>query len=278
VFESISRSWQILGETWGVLRKDKELMLFPVLSGIVTIIVVLSFIIPFLFLGLSASFSQESAVILAFIFYFVTSAVVIFFNAALIGCAHIRLTGGNPTFSDGIRIAMRHIPAILSWALVAATIGLILRILSNRAGFIGRIIIALIGGIWSLVTFFVIPVLVIEDKGVFDAIRESWELFRKTWGENVVGQVSLAVVFCIPAFVGVLVVFATLLTGNMALFAVAIASFAIMLVVLVIIFSALNGIFVAALYRYAKSGTVPSALSPGLVQGAFARKSGGGTI
>lgn len=253
-------------------------MLFPVLSGIVTIIVVLSFIIPFLFLGLSASFSQESAVILAFIFYFVTSAVVIFFNAALIGCAHIRLTGGNPTFSDGIRIAMRHIPAILSWALVAATIGLILRILSNRAGFIGRIIIALIGGIWSLVTFFVIPVLVIEDKGVFDAIRESWELFRKTWGENVVGQVSLAVVFCIPAFVGVLVVFATLLTGNMALFAVAIASFAIMLVVLVIIFSALNGIFVAALYRYAKSGTVPSALSPGLVQGAFARKSGGGTI
>lgn len=176
---------------------DRKLLVFPLLSGFVTIIVIASFVLPLIFSGgaLSLTTNTLAGVILLFLFYLVTYFVVIFFNVGLISCVYARLQGKDMSVRDGLSAATRNAGAILIWAVIAATVGLILRMIEDRAGAIGGIATALVGGAWSLVTLFVVPVFVFEGKGVVPAIAESWSLFKKTWGESVIGTLSISFIF-----------------------------------------------------------------------------------
>ena len=278
MFESIGRSWALVKASGKILMEDKKLLVFPLISGIVTLIVVLSFVLPLLLSGavLGQAISGPMWFLYLFLFYVVSYFVVIFFNTGLITCVSARLQGRDATVGEGISNAMRHIGPILAWAVIAATVGIILRTIQNRSGTLGRIAVAIAGGVWSLVTMFVIPVLVLEDKGVVDAIKESVALFRKTWGESVVGSFSIGLIFGAIAAVGLLFVFAAFFTGNMAVMILAVALFLVLVAVVSVVSSAMQGIFVTALYTYAKTGNVPLAFDRGLIAGAFVQKGGQG--
>jgi len=276
MFESIGRSWELVKASWRILSQDKKLLVFPLLSGIFTLIVVASFILPLVLSG--ALLGQVTAgpapwYVLLFLFYVVTYFVAIFFNTALITCVHALLQGRETSITEGLSNAVRHIGPILLWATIAATVGIILRTIQDRAGFIGRIAVAIVGGIWSLVTIFVVPVLILEDKGVVDAIRESVALFRKTWGESVVGSVSIGLIFGAIVVVGLLGVFAALLfTRSLGVMILAVGLFIVLLAVVSVVASAMQGIFVTALYTYAKTGNVPTGFGKGVLENAFVPK------
>jgi hypothetical protein len=278
MFESIGRSWELVKASGKILMEDKKLLVFPLISGIVTILVVLSFILPLILSGgvMGQAISGPMWFLYLFLFYVVSYFVVIFFNTGLITCVSARLQGRDATVSEGISNAIRHIVPILVWAVIAATVGIILRTIQNRSGTLGRIALAIAGGIWSLVTMFVIPVLVLEDKGVVDAMKESVALFRKTWGESVVGSFSIGIIFGAIAAVGLLFVLAAFFTGNIAVMIPAIALFVLLVAVVSVVSSAMQGIFVTALYTYAKTGNVPVAFDRGLIAGAFVPKGGQG--
>jgi hypothetical protein len=269
---TIGRSIDLLKNTWQVLTLDKELLLFPVMSGLVTLLIVITFILPVLFLGILGTINGFGPVVwllTLFFFYFISYAVVIFFNTGLIACATIRFSGGDPTVRDGIRFALDHLGKILSWALVAGTVGLILNLLSRRSGLIGRIIIAIIGIVWSLATFLVIPVMVFEEKGVFEAIQGSWNLLKRTWGENIIVNFGLGILF-IPAVLLFVVTIFSMMTGNLLLVMVLIALTVITFVIAGILHATLQGIFIAALYLFATTGKVPRYMRSDLIRGAFA--------
>ncbi len=280
---TFSRSIDLLKNTWQVLTMDKELLLFPVMSGLVTILIVLTFILPMLFMGILGElvwYGPVAWLFAFFLFYFVSYAVVIFFNTGLIACATIRFSGGDPTVRDGIRFSLDNLDKILTWALVAATVGLILNLLSRRSGLIGRIIIAIIGIVWSLATFLVIPVMVFEDKGVVSAISESWELLKKTWGENIIVNFGLGILFIPPVLLMFITIF-SVMAGNLPLVMVMIALTIITFVIAGILHATLQGIFVAALYQYATTGTIPRYMRSDLIRGAFVPETprpGGGII
>ncbi len=201
--------------------------------------------------------------------------VVIFFNTALISCVNARLNGAEMSVREGLASASRHLPSILAWALISATVGIILHLVEQRAGILGRIATAIAGGVWSLVTFFVVPVLVLEDKGVLDSVKESVSLIKRTWGESIVGSGSIMLIFVaigLVAFVGLL---GTLALGNMMVFGLALGLFLILVVGLAVVAAAMQGIFVTALYTYARTGTVPSAFSRDLIEHAFVPKQAG---
>ena len=270
---TFTRSWQLVKESWNVLSKDKELLVFPLISGIAVILIIASFILPLLFSGVLGSIVGPVAwIILLFVFYFVTYFVVIFFNTALIAAAHIRLSGGNPTIRDGLSQAAGHLRQIAAWALISATVGLVLSAIRNRAGAVGSIASGILGTAWSLVTFFVIPVMIFEEKGVVDAIKESMSLFRRTWGENIVGSIGLGLVM-FPAIIMLFAVIAAAMAGGAFIIPVA-ALFVLILGVTGVLYSALRGIFTAALYSYARTGQVPEAFSGELIAGAFRQKGG----
>jgi len=277
MFESVSRSFTLIKESWRVISLDKEILLFPVLSGVALLVILLSFVLPALFLSSSrATFSGGLLLVGLFLFYLLCYFVVIYFNTALITCARIRLTGGNPVFMDGIRNANAHFISIFIWAMISATVGLVLHLLQERAGIIGQIVIGLIGAAWSLITYFAIPVMIFEEKGPVDAIKESASLFRKTWGETLIGQVSIGIVFVILAVVGMIPVALALMSGSFTLFLILLAIFIIYIAILMVIGSGLQGVYNTALYLYATTGNVPEAYSKELIANAFAPKQVGG--
>lgn len=272
---TFSRSVQIFKESFEVLKQDKELVLFPIISGVITILITASFMLPlaFLFANDSGEFKMNPFYyVVIFILYLLGYFVVIFFNTGLIACAHIRLNGGNPRFGDGLNFAMNNLGKIFGWSLVSATVGLILRIIRDRGGILGAIVAGLVGVAWNLLTFFVIPVMIFENAGVFDSIKRSSLLFKKTWGENVVLRFSVGFIIFLLAMVGVVPIALAVLTKS-AVIIIAIAAVVVMYwAVLGVLSASLNGIFAAALYNYATTGTVPSAYSPELIAGAFEQK------
>ena len=278
------RSWQLVKLCWGVLGQDKELVVFPIVSSIAVVIVTATFIVPGFFTGYSDAFggSQDqsipaSAWLLLILFYLVQYFVIIFFNAALVSAAMVRLKGGDPTLGDGLRGAWSHIGAILGWAAIAATVGLLLNLLRERGGIGGAILAALGGVAWNVITFLVLPVLVIEGVGPVGAIKRSATLLKKTWGEQIIGNAGIGLVFGLGAVlvgiagvaVGVLIISAGATWAGVAVLVVTILA----VVILAMLGSTLHGIYSAALYQYAVGGDT-GVFTAEVMEGAFRPKKG----
>src|SRR6266852_4332296 len=185
---TIRRSYGIFRESLQVLAKDKEILVFPLLSGIVTIVAFVSMVFAGYTSGVYQHLQKHDPVTYAvlFVWYFVSWFIVLFFNVAVIHCASIRLRGGDPTIADGFRAATQHLGRIAAWAFVSATVGVILRFLADRAGFIGKIIIGLLGAAWSIATYFIVPVMIFEKRTLRDSVAQSTQLIAKTWGESLI--------------------------------------------------------------------------------------------
>jgi hypothetical protein len=276
-----ARSWALARASLGVLRSDKELLVFPMISAVAVVLVIASFALPVFGLELYKGLAGEDGItaggyLLAFLFYLVQYFVIFFFNSALVGAAMIRLDGGDPTVADGLRIARGKWARILGYAAIAATVGLLLRMVEERAGFIGRIVIGLVGVAWTLATFLAVPVLVARDVGPVDAVKESASLLGRTWGENLIGNGGLGLVMMLLNLVVVLVFggLAFAFAGNgMATLAVAMVVLgALVLLGLALVQSALSGIYSAALYRFAVMGDAPQGFDAVLLRDAFQRK------
>jgi len=257
-----ARSWALVKLCWRVLQQDKELVVFPIVSTIGVLIVTVSFVVPGFFTGFWQDVSDNgvgvSFWVLVVLFYLVEYLVIVFFNAALVSAAIIRLGGGDPTLGDGLRGAWSHIGAILGYAAIAATVGLALQMLRERAGFAGAIIAALGGMAWTIITFLVIPVLVVEGVGPITAIKRSAGLLKKTWGEQIIGSAGIGLVFGLISLavavigigLGVLVMSAGIAVLGIAVIAVAV----IAIIVISLLGATLRGIYSAALYEYAVGG------------------------
>ncbi len=262
--EKFERSWQIMRASWDVLRQDKEILVFPVLSGIALILIMASFAVPVLALGgietvqrIARHNGTVGNLVVLFAFYFINYFVVIFFNTAIVACATIRMRGGNPTVGDGLQASGARLFEIAGWALVSASVGMVLRMIEERSKFVGRIVAGLLGMAWGITSYLVIPILVNERKGPMEAFQESARLLKKTWGEELIGGFSFGLVFFVLSLPAILLIAGGAASGKgfLALSFVALA--VIYIVTLSVLQAALQGIFQAALYQYAKKGETP---------------------
>jgi len=256
----ISRGWQLTKLSFGVIRKDKEILLFPVISGLVLIAIAASFFIPwFLTTDFSGGSANISLVFYIFwaIFYFISFTISTFFTVAMMGCAMMRLEGGDPTFSYGMRFAADRIKYIVEWALVAATVGLILRAIEQRSGLIGKIIIGIIGIAWTIATYFVLPVLAFEKLTPFKAMKRSASVLKSSWGEALFSNLGIGLIFFLLALVGVVVMFLGiyLIVVTSVLIGIVLCIVAVLYwVFLAILSSAVHAVLMTALYRFATTG------------------------
>ena len=280
MFARFGRSVDLAKASFGVLRSDKELLIFPLVSFIVLVLVSISFFVPFCALG-GVSIPNDGgslpivAYVVLFLFYLVSYTVTFFFNTALVGAALIRLDGGDPTLGDGFRIALSRLPQIVGYALIAATVGMVLRAISERAGIIGTIIAGLIGFAWNVATFLVVPVLAVEGIGPIAAIKRSGGLLRQTWGEQIIGNVGIGLLFGLLSFVVIVVgvlAMVLLFQTSVGLGFVALVVMLLALGIIGLIGSAVSGIYVASLYRYATKGNGGTMFSPADLSGAFRQR------
>lgn len=278
MFDKFSRSWELVKASASVLRSDKELMLFPLISGVATLVVLATFLIPMFALRIFEGGNVGvGGALFGFLFYFCQYSVIIFFNCALVGAAMIRLDGGDPTLADGFAAAKARIPSILGYAAIAATVGVLLQALKSRDNnFLVRLIGSGLGAAWTLATFLVVPVLVSRNVGPIDALKQSVALLKKTWGENAIGNVGIGAAFGLITFAVVLVGIGLAFAAAQVSMGLAIAVGALFLIgvlLLGVYQAALSGIYSAALYRYAVSHETPAAFQGVRLEQAFAQKS-----
>jgi hypothetical protein len=277
-----ARTWALMEASWRVLMLDKELLLFPLLSAIATGLVSLTFIWPlaqdqaWLQSGDAASeYEQFVACTRLFLFYVCTYFTVVFFNASLITSVHLRLTGKNPTLMDGMRGAWARKGEIFWWVLLAATVGLLLNTMKERSKGIVSLLFGALGVAWSLLTYFVVPILVVEGKGPVEAVKESAAMIRQRWGEELIGGISfggISLFFTLPAFAVAMfgvgyVVNGALVSGLLLIGAAMIYGFLLSLTM-----TTLSSIFHVAVYHYARTGSVPLGFDAALLQAAFVKK------
>lgn len=187
--------------SFAVLKENRQLILFPVLSGISMVLVISSFAVVAL---ASAGWDVESFrdtdrydvlnYVVVFLYYLVNYFIIVFFNTALVHCTHLYFMGEEVTIKKGLQFSMSRIGAIFAWAAFAATVGTALRLLQDNLGRIGKIIVGLIGIVWSVATFFVVPVIAYENAGPLAAFKRSTELMKEKWGESLAANFSFGLV------------------------------------------------------------------------------------
>ena len=264
MFNTLGNTWQITKLSWRVLQQDRELIFFPIMGTIGAAIV--GAIAAGVFYGsgtfdrLGSGETEFSGVDLAIalLAYFGSLFIVIFCNAALIAAARERLEGGDPNIASGIRAVRGLWLTILGWTLITGTVGLILQALQSMARenshgvmrIVAMIVVALLQTAWAYITFFVIPVLVVERIGPISAIRRSSSLLRQSWGEQLTASFSFFIIYllallvvAIPVVVLVFVWPVGAIIVGVILGGIAVASVA-----------AMEGIFKAALYEWVSEG------------------------
>jgi hypothetical protein len=212
------------------------------------------------------------AYLVLFTFYLVNYFVIVFFNSGLVACAIIRFKGGDPTVADGFRAAMNRLPQLFAWALVSATVGVVLRVIESRSERAGQFAAALLGAAWSLATYFVVPVLVVEKAGPIEATKRSLQVIRRSWGESISANFSMGIIFFLLSLVGLVPLFfgiMLLANSQVVLGAVLLFCGILSLIAISLVSSALNSILIAGLYLYASEGSVPSAFDNNLLRNAF---------
>lgn len=276
--ERIRRSWELAKESARILRSDKELLALPLFGMVVTLLVLAAF-------GGSAWFSLRETVdaagttsyepsgltyAIGVAGYLTLTIVGTYFTATLVSGAHQRLTGGEPSLGSALGGATRRLPEIIGWGLLAGTVGLVLQVIADR-GFVGRIVANLLSFGWQVLTFLAVPVVVVEGLGPVASLRRCTDLFKQTWGENLTAQLGFGAIGFLAVLPGILL--GVLIGLVVPLLGIALA--VVWVVVASLVVSALNGVFRAALYHYATTGSAPAGFSTEAMTNAFAPKRGG---
>ena len=264
-FATIGRGWEMSKLSMGVVKKDPELMVYMILAGLMSLACLVGMSIP-QFLEMEWAVNPDgsftsSYLMFSFVGYMLLSIVVVFWNCAIIANANIRLTGGNPSFADGISAAVKRLPIIVLWGIIAGTVGLLLKALEgavrssdNGGAQALAAIVHLIGGLaWWVMTFFMLPHLILEGKPVGQSLKASKDMFFRTWGENITSGLGIGLVgFLIGIPLVVLTIALTVAIGPAGLLVGA-----ILLGLLVAWVNAAEQVAVVALYRFATDGKMP---------------------
>ncbi len=257
----IGRGWQLTKVSFGVIRKDKELLLFPFLGTLLSGLAWGGWLAGVFFLDIAFIDQLESEFVYLyyafyFLFFFLTAFFAVYFQAAVVGSALIRLEGGHPSVGDGFRQANKHVGKLFKWAIVTATVGLILRAVRSQGGVIGRIIAGALGITWALASYMAIPVIVSEGLGPWAALKRSASLFRKAWGETLVGGLGMGLILLLLGFIGVIPVVVGLYVGTFTSILIGLGAAAVYWFFIFLLWGAAWPVLSAVLYRYAATGEV----------------------
>jgi len=275
-FERLENGWKLTMSSFKILKANKQLIIFPVLSGISLVLIIGSF-----FVAAMANNGWELETVgelngsaeyyaMIFLFYLVNYFVVVFFNMALIHCTRLYFRGEEVSVKAGLQFSMSRIGAIFSWAVFAATVGLILKTIQENSGIIGKIITGIIGIVWTVTTFFVVPVIAYENLGPIGAFKRSAQMMKEKWGQSIVAGFSFGLI----QFLAILIIGIPLfLLGSSISPFLGIALAVAGAFIVMAIISAAQTIFISAVYHNI-NGDITEHFNQQLVDGLFVPKSG----
>ncbi|WP_069132173.1 DUF6159 family protein [Rhodohalobacter halophilus] len=261
-----SATWSLMKSSLLILLEDKKMLLFPIFSGICTLAIGLTFIVPIVFqqglniFGFLDALPEAMMFITIFMFYLLTYFVMIFFNSGAVLYAIKHIKGEQPTFGDVFQQLRDRIGHILGWTAIAATVGLIINTIENQSDWVGKIVAGLIGLSWTVTSFMVIPVLIVEQKGPIEALKESAGMLKKSWGEQLIGHFSFGLIFTALLMGAAIVTIPLFLLGDIFIL-IALTILILFGLTLGILQWILQSIFMATLYLYVREQRLPGSFT-----------------
>lgn len=260
IFTRLSNGWRICLSSFAILKENKRLIFFPLLSYVSLLLIFGSFAALVLWISggmpdfVKTKISGVSYAIF-FVYYLVSYFVLLFFNTALVYCSRAYFRSEKVSVAAALRFGLSRIRPIFSWAVVAATAGFVLRLIQENIGFVGRILTGAIGLVWSISSFFVIPVIAYENLGPLEAYKRSAVLMKQKWGESPGATFSFGLI----QFIAVLLVTTPFfLTGLFINLYLGIAFAALGLFFVIAVMSAAEIIFIGAVYHDINGGFAKS--------------------
>lgn len=271
----------LFAETFRFFWADKEMLFVPIIALVAQLFIlgvaVVAVCIPagmFAEGGENIPLSTPEYVAL-FVLYVVSAFVLAFSQAVITHIVYTRIHGGDATLGDGMKVAASHTSALLVWACITSTVGIILRVIAERSQLLVKILVAVMGAMWSVLTYFVVPAIIIDKKSAFAAIGHSGGVFKRTWGETLIANISLGLVFfafflvIIFAFIGFAFIVKVspamvLIGGGVLIFAIIFAS---------LLSAVLDSVLRTLLYVYASEHIVPQNFNQELLESMLGRKS-----
>lgn len=285
----IKTGWRLTKKSWSVLRSDRSLIIFPLLAALFATVAGILIFVPTV-LAMPDPFHSEAVkgkdgisttaevlyIAATIVFAYISMTISVFFNVALAACAQRSFRGEDTSVAEGVAAARSRLGAIIGWAAVAATIGLILRAIEERFQLAGAIAAALLGAAWGIASFFAIPVIALEGVGPWQTLKRSAQIIREKWGEGFTGVVAIGLITMLVS-VAVLIVGiagAVLIAGAGAIgLGVVVGVITLIAVVIIgLISSALNQIFRVAVYEYAVGGNASGGFEAAELDAVFQQK------
>jgi hypothetical protein len=275
-------SYKLVQESWRVLKQDKEVMWFPVLSVLTSIVALIALAALYFFAAMGGDIRaleystngevQRWGYVGIFIYYLVIFFITNYFLAGIYIIVHGRFNGQDLSFTDGIAGANTNMDKIFAWSLISATVGLVLHFISSRSEIAGRIISMIFGAVWGILTYFSLPSLVIGQKSIKESFKDSASLIRKTWGETFIVNSGMQLFFILVFFIGAALAIGLIILVPTGFMFILVGVFFMLFIIGMMVLSAtLQAIFKLALYEYASTGKVPEGFSAGLIEGTVRR-------
>ncbi len=283
-------SWLLFWETWRFLRLDPEILAIPFVTGLlnlllfaallgVALIVHVTAIPLFTFTEVNGetTLTADHPLVYVFLFfgYTIAAFTLAFSQGAISHTVITRLRGGNASLGESLGMALRRWRALLAWSLITATVGLLLRLLAKRFKLLGRLVISFIGVAWEVLTYFVAPAIVIENKTSIGAIRQSGRTLKQTFGETVMTNIGLGLALFVFYFVAMLVsvglLFVAFSSGSGVLVFGMFVLIFVLFLVLGLLNAALQGVLKTLLYAYVMEHTVPPDFNSELLENVLVR-------
>lgn len=253
LFDRLKMGLVLTKDSLLLIRHNPRLILFPAVSGIAG----LAFLV--IFLGITFGLAQinpEGDVLVGLlVIYLGLTFISSFFAAGLVHQTHAVLHGQEPSIRNGMAEAWRHKTPLLVWSVIAATVGIIINSLENSNSMASRIVGVLFGLAWTILTFFVIPVIVFEDTSTTEMFKRSASTFKETWGETPISLVAINLVGVVVALPAILLGFA-IISAGLAVVGIALVLAGVLAGFL--LSQTLQGVVKTALYVYATEGSKPS--------------------
>jgi hypothetical protein len=252
----IARGFRLARVALEVLASDRRLLLLPMLSAFCALCALVA----------TATFARrlhvgsDAVQVIApvWIAAYAVSFITIFFNVALVHVVAQRWQGEPARLRDGVGAARRRVGAIAGWAVLTTTVGLALQLAERLTLGIGRIVLGLVADVaWSVASFFVVPVLVVERRGPVRALRRSGQIVRERWAEGIGGATPIALatlMVVLPLFGLIFIGFVLYVTGLPAPGVLAMTAGAVAIVAVCIVSGAVTQVFTLAVFQHSTGG------------------------
>lgn len=271
---TFSDSWKLTKTAFRLIGEDRALLVFPIVGGVsilgvfAVLLLGVFWLFPHVESGGPGTNGYEALGVGMFLVaYFAATFISVYATAGLVAAATLKLGGQQPTAADGWRVARARVGRLAVWALVSATVGLVIQLIASRVRGVAGMVIGLAGGAtWALITYFMVPVVLYEDTGAWASLKRSGHLFVSTLGRTLVSNLVIDLIVgggifgaVLVGAYGIFLVSAGAVLVGVVLIGVALA----IATIFALIGATAEGVLRAALYRYATSGKIDEDLLPG---------------